>query len=107
MKPRCYNRPAFAESYTSGYGQEVRNTMSRDCGSWKTPPFTTPYPVLAGWSCAGCRWNPASSNDDDVQPISAVVQLRTPQTNSLGSRSLSKRTMLDLELFWCRLSGQW
>jgi hypothetical protein len=58
MKPRCYDRPPYGAEYTTFTGQVVQDQTSRDCGSWKAPEGQVPYPVLAGWSCAGCQWNP-------------------------------------------------
>ena len=65
MKPRCYNRPEFKDSYRTFTGQEAPFRMSQKCGSWEAPEGSTPYPELVGWNCSGCRWNPNEVKNDE------------------------------------------
>lgn len=78
MKPRCFNRPPFADTVTvqDGWSEtlvldtllgevktrvpkmiEIPDPMSKDCQQHGPKGEAT----LHGWDCEGCRWKPATS----------------------------------------------
>ena len=85
-RPRCYNRPKFADLIHHGKGQDGQPTrtviphrMSQGCGSFKdvqkfdgTNPV--PRPIFEGWACAGCVWHPNArkATPKPTRPRSAV-----------------------------------
>lgn len=68
MTPSCYNRPPQPDGrwFRAGYRPTDlkprlrwhRRQMSDRCAAFDTGDRATPVPVLEGWQCAGCRWNP-------------------------------------------------
>lgn len=70
MKPRCYNRPPYAEGRWHQVGRRPdgrpvlrwRARWYEDrCAAWDMPAgaaHRAPFPVQQGWDCEGCRWLP-------------------------------------------------
>jgi hypothetical protein len=69
-RPACYDREPFAPgawmlARPAGPGTKARwrwvpAFFTDRCATWDTRPNhnETPYPLVHGWDCGGCRWLP-------------------------------------------------
>lgn len=103
-KPPCFDRKPRAAGRWHHVGRRAdgrpvlrwcRRWFEDRCVTWDCPEGTTPSPVLAGWNCAGCRWEPGESIQFDL--VDWLMRMAADeQRKAAGSDSTIARRIDDL-----------